>query len=105
MDGIKTYKKSKADILNTIYDIIELQNGNMIIGDSIRGKVLCQLTMYGYIWQLMYAISELDKNRCEVRLSVTGERNDKEKELHRQFALLDSMLLGGSDAKIIRAEP
>ena len=99
MDGIKTYNKSKSEILNTIYDIIELQNGKMMFGDSIYGKILYQLSMYGYVWQLLYSITELGSARCEVRLTITGERHDKEKELRREFALLDSMLDGGSDIR------
>ena len=100
MDGIKTYNHTKGEILNTIYDIIELQNGKMLIGDSIHGRVLYQLTMYGNVWQLLYKVTELGRKRCEVRLSVTGERNDKEGELRREFALLNAMLEGVASVKI-----
>ena len=101
MEGSKTYNHSKGVILNTIYDVIELQNGKMLIGDSIRGRIFYQLKMYGYTWQLLYKITELGVKRCEVRLTVTGERNDKECELRNEFALLESMLAGGACIKLI----
>ena len=100
MEGSKTYNNTKGEILNTIYDIIELQNGKMQISDSIRGRVFYQLTMYGYEWQLLYKITELGQKRCEVSLSVTGERKDKERELRSEFALLDSMLEGGAGVAV-----
>jgi len=100
MEGSKTYSNTKGEILNTIYDIIELQNGKMQISDSIRGRVFYQLTMYGYEWQLLYKIKELGNARCEVSLSVTGERKDKVRELRSEFALLDSMLEGGAGVKV-----
>ena len=104
VEGKKTYNKTRGEILNTIYDIIELQNGKMQISDSIRGRVFYQLSMYGYEWQLLYKITELGYKRCEVSLTVTGERKDKEKELRTEFALLDSLLEGGSNVKINEEE-
>ena len=49
---------------------------------------------------MLYKITELGNKRCEVSLSVTGERKDKERELRSEFALLDSMLEGGAGVRI-----
>ena len=99
MEGNKTYLKSKSYIFNTLYDIIELQNGEIIICDTTQGKLLYQATMYGYVWQLLYSINEIGNNKCEVSISVIGERQDTKREIRRQFALLDTMLEGGADVR------
>jgi len=99
MEGTKTFTRSKGNIINAIFDIIELQNGELILSDTRRGKVHFQLTMYGYVWQLLYSISEIGNNKCEVSSSVIGERQDTKREIRRQLALLDTMLEGGADVK------
>ena len=100
MEAGKTYGKPKEVILNTIYDIIELQNGEIILTDVVHGRVHYHLTMYGYVWELLYTVTSLGEQECEVTLKVLGERRDKEKELRRGFALLDSMIEGGADVTI-----
>ena len=100
MEAGKTYGKPKEFILNTIYDIIELQNGEIILTDVVHGRVHYHLTMYGYQWELLYTVTSLGGQECDVTLKVMGERRDKEKELRRGFALLDSMIEGGADVTI-----
>ena len=100
MEGRKTYHKPKNFILNTIYDIIELQNGAIILSDAIHGRVHYHVSMYGYEWELLYTIADVGRNKSDVTLSVYGERHDKAKEIRREFALLDSMLEGGAKVKI-----
>jgi len=100
MEAGKTYRKPKEFILNTIYDIIELQNGEIILTDVIHGRIHYHLTMYGYVWELLYTVTSLGEQESEVTLKVLGERRDKEKELRRGFALLDSMIEGGSEITI-----
>jgi len=100
MEAGKTYEKSKDFILNTIYDIIELQNGEIILTDVVHGRVHYHLTMYGYVWELLYTVTSLGEQESEVTLKVLGERRDKEKEVRRGFALLDSMIGGGAEVTI-----
>jgi len=100
MEAGKTYGKSKDYIINTIYDIIELQNGEIILTDVVHGRVHYHLTMYGYVWELLYTVTSLGEQESEVTLKVSGERRDKEKELRRGFALLDSMIEGGAEVTI-----
>ena len=99
MHGTRTYSKTKSYILNTLYDIIEMQNGELILCDARDGKLLYSLTMYAYDWQLLYSIAEIGRDRCEVSISVVGERQDAKREIRRSFALLDAMLEGGADVK------
>jgi len=104
MEGIKTFTRSKGDIINAIFDIIELQNGELILSDSRHGKVHFQLTMYGYVWELLYAIKDIGIDKCDVSLRVIGERKDKIKEIRREFALLETILNGGVNVKIVDSQ-
>jgi len=99
--GKKSYSQSKRDIFVILYDVIELQKGEMIVSDTRSGKLLYSLTMYDYVWELLYDIAEIDTGKCEISIQVTGERFNKKAEILRQFALLDSMLNGGADVKLI----
>ena len=100
MEGNKTYSLPKGFVLDTIYDIIELQNGKLILSDAIHGRIHYHISMYGNTWELMYTVVGMDKNKSNVTISVCGERQDKEKELRRQFALLDSFLEGVASIKL-----
>ena len=100
MIGRKTYTKTKGYILNTIYDVIELQNGNIIMSDTKHGRVHYQVSMYGYVWELLYIVSGGGADRSEVSLRVIGERKDKAKEIRREFAILDAMLEGGATVNL-----
>jgi len=100
MEGKKAYQKSKKLILNTIYDIIELQNGDIILSDANLGRVQYQVSMYGYQWEFLYIINEKDAGKSTVTLRVIGERKDKAKEIRREFALLDAMLEGGAEVHL-----
>ena len=103
MEGEKIYHTSKGDIFTTIYDIIELQSGNMILSDTARGLIYFKLTMYGYNWELMYTITEIGYEKSKVALRLIGDRHDKAQEIRREFALLEIMLGGGADVKIIES--
>ena len=100
MVGKKTYQNAKGDIFNTIYDIIELQKGELILSDTRLGRLQYQLSMYDYVWEMLYTITETSGNKSDVTLRITGDRQDKQKEIRREFALLESMLRGGADVKI-----
>ena len=101
MVGMKTYKKPKGDIFTAIYDIIELQHGTLILSDTKLGRLQYSVTMYDFVWELLYNITEIISGKSEVSLRCTGERNDKKREIRRQFALLDIILEGGADVRIV----
>jgi len=106
MEYIKKFKRSKEFIVNTLYDVIELQKGRLILSDYPRGIVYYGISMYGYEWELMYTVAEITGRtargvrsgpgppggECSVTLRIIGERRENEKEMKRAFALLESML-------------
>ena len=100
MEGKKTYLKTKRYILDTIFDIIELQNGALVLSDARLGRVHYEVSMYGYVWELLYIVTEIEASACIVTLRMIGERKDKAREIRREFALLDSMLEGGAIVQI-----
>ena len=102
--GQKTYSHPKRYLLNVVHDIVELQNGRLMISDAVYGRILYRVTMYGYEWELLYTIKEIEAKVCCVTIEVNGERRDKAKEVRREFALLDSMLGGGSDVEITEVQ-
>jgi len=57
--------------------------------------------MYGYVWELLYAIKDMGIGKCDVSLRVIGERKDKVKEIRREFALLETILNGGVNVTIV----
>ena len=101
MEGKKTFFNDKRYITNTIYDIIELQNAELIFSDAKHGRVYYKLNMYNYEWELMYTITEKGDKESEVTLRLIGDRYDKEVEIRREFALLEVMLGGGADVVIV----
>jgi len=104
MVGKKTYLKSKEYILNTLYDVIELQKGKTIMSDTKHGRVHYQVSMYGYEWELLYMIADKVADVSEVSLRIIGERKDRKREIRREFALLDAMLAGGADVEFSGAD-
>ena len=96
MEGKKSYIHKKGEIFSTLYDIIGLQKGELILSDTRQGKLYFSLTTYDCVWELMYSITETGADRCEVSICVGGNRQDIKKEIKREFALLDAMLDGGS---------
>jgi len=52
--------------------------------------------MYGYVWELLYVVTDIGISKTDVTLRIIGERKDNAKEIRREFALLDSMLEGGA---------
>ena len=108
MERTKTYPRSKEFIINTLYDIIELQKGSLILSDFMRGIVYYKLSMYGYQWEMMYTVNETARqghaslsppaksgspaDQSSVTLRILGGRRENEKEMRRAFYLLESML-------------
>lgn len=100
MRGKKKYSHPKRYVLDTIHDIVELQNGKLMISDAIHGRIFYRVSMYGRKWELLYTVVSLDRAKCSVTIEIAGERRDREKEIRREFALLDVMLDGGSQVEI-----
>ena len=94
MEGKKIYLQPKGTLLNAISDVLELQKGKTVYSDTPNGKVCFTIRMYGLKWELRFTVTDIGKNRSEVRLEIAGEERGNEKLIYRQFALIDSMLIG-----------
>ena len=97
MQGKKAYLQPRGTVLNTIHDIVELLRGKPTVSDTPNGKVNTRLMMYGYKWDVLFTVTDIGKNRCNVVIEIEGERQDKKREIRSVFSLLDSMLLTGAE--------
>ena len=97
VQGKKAYLQPRETVLNTIHDIVELLRGNPTVSDTPNGKVNTRLTMYGYRWDVLFMVTDLGKNRCNVAIEIDGGRQDIKREIRSVFSLLDSMLLLGAE--------
>ena len=92
MEDKKTYQQPRRTILNTIHDIMELQNAKITFSDTPNGKIHFVTKMYGNKWEHRLTVTDIDKNQCSVKIEIGLNAIDGEKQIKREFALLDSML-------------
>ena len=93
MENGKIYAQPFNVVFGTILDMIELQNGKETLSDSPHGRVNFSISMYGFTWEMKFAVTSIGYG-SRVHLEIGGEPDDREKILGKEFALLDSMLLG-----------
>jgi hypothetical protein len=94
MEGKKIYWQPEVRLLQAVNDIIELQNGKLTFSDTPHGKIHFLVRMYGFKWELRFAVEDIGNIRSRVTIEIDGERRGREDLLRREFALLDSMLGG-----------
>ena len=97
MVGKKVYLQPRSTVLESVNDIVELLRGKSTVGDTANGKIGTRLSMYGLQWEVRFTVADLGRNRSRVAIEITGERNDKKKEILSMFALLDSMLVAAAE--------
>lgn len=102
MKGEKIYLQPKGTVLDAINDIVELQNGRLTFSDTPRGKIYFAVRMYVSEWELRFTVTDIGGNRSQVQIEIEGGARGGESLIHREFALLDSMLV--TRAKIELAE-
>ena len=90
--AVKTYPHSKGIIINTIYDIVELQKAKFTFSDTPHGKIHFMVKMYGYKWEFCFAVVPLGDKQCEVTLEMAGEKLGRDDMLRKELYLLESML-------------
>ena len=95
----KVYNQPGGNILQAISDIVELQKGDFTFSDTPNGKISFVVTMYGYKWEFQFVVTDIDKDSSKVVLEISGEKINKDEMLHRQIALLDSMLNTGKQTQ------
>ena len=92
MEDNKLYQQPRRTVLNTIHDIIELQNAKVTFSDTANGKIHFVTKMYGNKWEHRLTVTDIDKDRCSVKIEMGQTPTGGENQLKREFALLDSML-------------
>ena len=98
MQGNKIYLQPFGTALHVINDMVELQKGKIIFSDSPHGIIHFMVEMYGNKWEFRFTVTDIGKNRCNVKIGIENEARNSEELIERQFALLDSMLI--VDAKM-----
>lgn len=93
MKGEKIYLQPMGTVLDAVNDIVELQNGRLTFSDTPRGKIYFAVKMYVFEWELRFTVTDIGGNRSQVQIEIEGEARDGESLIHREFALLDSMLV------------
>ena len=78
--------------------MIELQKGKLVFSDSPNGIIHFVIAMYGNRWELRFTVTDIGKNRCNVKIGIEKDEQNREVLIERQFALMDSMLI--IDAKM-----
>ena len=105
----KVYLQPEKMVYNALLDLMELQKGEENINDYLHGTLQFKITMYGFVWEVMFCVTRIDYSRCAVTLEIGGVCEDVSTEdgqprndmIFREFALLDAMLLTGSHNDII----
>ena len=92
MEGDKVYPQPRSLVLNTIHDIIELQNAKITFSDTPNGKIHFVTKMYANKWEHRFTVTGIGKDRCSVKLEMKQGTNGGDSQIKREFALLDSML-------------
>ena len=83
----RKYRADKSLLLNTIWDMAELQHGQRTLDDMPAGKVGFVTTMYGMAHEYRFTVTECEEG-CLVRIDVPGDG----KLVPNAFALLESLL-------------
>ena len=99
----RVYLQPKDMVFDTMLDLMELQRGEEILSDPIRGELHFRIVMYGQTWGIRFSVVMIDMTRCAVKIEIEetdesiDDSNEKSSEdmVRREYALLDSMLISG----------
>jgi len=100
--GSKIYLQPLNYVLAAIHDVKELQNGKGTFADIPNGRIDYAVRMYNRIWEYQFTVTDIGKNRCKVEIGISGDGRDKEENVLRMFALLDSMLVANTKIELSR---
>jgi hypothetical protein len=97
MTGSGVYLQSWDYVINSIYDVQEMQKGNETFCDSGKGVINFIVSMYHQKWECRFAVEEIGKNRCRVTIGIGGDVPNHDDKIRREFALLDTMLVANTE--------
>ena len=105
MDRI-IYLQSAKMVFDALLDLMELQKGVEDQNDPVTGILHFVVTLYGIEWEIKFAITEIDRNRCSVTVGVESKEGNGDLigygniMARRELALLDSILLIGTPHEV-----
>ena len=82
-------------IISAVYDMIELQHGEVSFSDIPQGMLFFIVEMYGFQWECQFTVTGIGNNRSRVALRIGGEVTRREERINKQLNLLESLLIGG----------
>jgi len=80
-------------VMLAVHDLVEMQKGKSLSGDSAAGMIRFQVSMYDIIWDYQVTVTDIGRNRCGVTIRLAGDSRDKERLIGHEFALLDYVLI------------
>ena len=104
MKKTKKYLQPKDMLLNAIHDVAELQKGKTTLCDSARGQITLLVTVYGAEWEYQFHVTDIGGGRSEVKITLDGESQDKQRLIDHEFALLDYALIDRAKADLAEIE-
>ena len=96
------YLQPGTMVFDTLLDLMELQKGIETLNEHIDGKLYYETTLYGITWEIKFKITEIDRSRCAVNITVESLDDNEDTDVYaeimirREYALLDSLLLIGT---------
>ena len=93
MEGRKAYLQPMDMVVLAIYDLIEMQKGRLLAGDSATGSICFQISIYDTVWEYHVLVTDIGHNRCGVTVKLVGDERDKVRLIEHVFALLDYVLI------------
>ena len=93
MEAIKEYPQPRNIVLNTVLDIIELQNAKITFSDTPNGRIGFLVKFYANKWEHQFTVKEIGENQTSVKIEIVNGTNAGEKQLKREFALMDALLV------------
>ena len=88
----KIYPQSTDYVLNTINDIVELQNAKLTFSDTPNGRIHFLVRMYAYKYELQFNVTSVDENSSKVSFAIAGEELGRDNILCHEITLFESML-------------
>ena len=100
MIGDKLYFQPMDYVIAAVHDIKELQKGKGTFDDIPNGIINFVVSMYHIKWEFQFTVTDIGRNRCKVEIGITGDVQNKEDKILREYTLLDSMLTANTQIEL-----
>ena len=100
----KVYLQPFDMLLGAIHDLAELQKGDIILNDSVRGLVHIRVTLYRTEYEFRFTVDGIFTDRYSVTIELDGAGDDITRLIDHEFALLDYILIDRAKIEIAEVE-